>query len=971
MPADSELPRTDAAGLPPLALSRPHEALGKARDLLATGPPPLEASFARQAVGIVLREFGDIEAAVRELETARRLARRSGWAEREADVRATLGVALAFAGRTTAARNTLNAAVRQSTGHLRGRILLRRGGVLATLGHHRDALADLNSAVTALRAAGDPIWEARARTERATCDLALGGLSRAATDLSRAEELFNANGQELESADAIVHRGVLALRIGDLPAALHCFDQAAERFGKLGLPDPTLSVQRCAALLAAGLPRDALDEAHTALDQLERSHGQATKKAELELAAAGCALAAGQSDAALRHATRAADLFDHQRRRWWRAHARLVKLRAQVAATPPITDPRRSAEQPHSTSTERHHAADAEPRRGAGTNPQRVADTELQRAAGADPHRTADDRPAGADTHRATEHHPASADTHRATDHHPAVTDPRRGGEGDGVELLREAARCARELAALSSPDVPLAHLIAGRLALALGRTAVARTHLAAAARGRRHGPALSRAVAWLAEALRAEAEHDPARLMRACRRGLDVLDQHRATLGSSELRAQASAHGAELAALGQRHALRLDRPRLLLAWSERWRATALAVPSVRPPDDERLQADLAAIRAVTDRLAQARAQGLPTAHLAAEQLRLERAARSRALHAPGQDADATTGCDVPALLAELGGDRLLELVDVDGRLHVLVCGSGTVRRFPAGDTEEAARHIDLARFGLSRLAHGRSTLSPADLLAQVEKSGRALQEALLGDAAHHLGDGEVVIVPPGRLHAVPWALLPALRERTVSVAPSAGTWLRARRAGSPSTGRVVLVRGPGLRSDGAEIRHIAPEYPGRVVLGDGTATVAGILRAMDGARLAHVAAHGTFRADSPLFSALRVDDGPLTVYDLERLRRAPRQVVLSSCDSGLTAPTGADELLGLASSLIQLGTTGIVASVVLVNDNAAVPLMVELHRRLSRGACLPAALCEARRAAATDPVATATGWSFVALGAC
>ncbi|MFD2352550.1 CHAT domain-containing protein [Nonomuraea ferruginea] len=154
-------------------------------------------------------------------------------------------------------------------------------------------------------------------------------------------------------------------------------------------------------------------------------------------------------------------------------------------------------------------------------------------------------------------------------------------------------------------------------------------------------------------------------------------------------------------------------------------------------------------------------------------------------------------------------------------------------------------------------------------------------------------------------------------------------------------------------------------------MLGDGTATVAGILRAMDGARLAHVAAHGTFRADSPLFSALRVDDGPLTVYDLERLRRAPRQVVLSSCDSGLTAPTGADELLGLASSLIQLGTTGIVASVVLVNDNAAVPLMVELHRRLSRGACLPTALCEARRAAATDPVATATGWSFVALGAC
>lgn len=912
--------RPDAPGLLPLALSRPHEALGRARDLLTAGAPPLEASFAHQAIGIVLREFGDIDAAVEELETARRLARRSGSAEREADVRATLGVALAFAGRTTAARNTLNAAVRQSTGHLHGRILLRRGGVLATLGHHRDALADLNSAVTVLRAAADPVWEARARTERAACDLALGGVTRAATDLSRAEELFNATGQELESADAIVHRGVLALRIGDLPAALACFDQAAERFGELGLPDPNLAIQRCAALLAAGLPYDALEEAHTALHRLERTHGQATKRAELELTAAACALAAGQSTAALHHATRAADLFGRQRRRWWRAHATFMMVRAQAARPP------------HLQHDPEHGQARAEPR---------------------DP----DNEHDGAGSRPGTGRARTSGDD--------GLPESERGGG-----LLREARRCARELASLSSPDLPLAHLIAGRLALELGRTSAARTHLTAAARGRRHGPALSRAVAWLAEALRAEADHDGGRLMRACRRGLDVLDQHRATLGSSELRAQASAHGAELAALGQRHALRLDRPRLLLAWSERWRATALAVPPVRPPEDERLRADLAAIRAVTDRLARARARGLPTAHLTAEQLRLERAARSRALHARGHDKGAT-GCDVPALLAELGDDRLLELVDVDGRLHVLVCGSGRVRRYPAGETAQAARHLDIARFGLSRLAHGRSALSPADLLAQAERSGRALEETLLGEAARHLGGGEVVIVPPGRLHAVPWALLPSLRDRAVSVAPSAGTWLRARRAGPPTGGEVVLVRGPGLRSEGAEIRDIIPEYPSPVVLGGGTATVARILRALDGARLAHVAAHGTFRADSPLFSALRVDDGPLTVYDLEQLRRAPRQVVLSSCDSGLTAPTGADELLGLAGSLIQLGTTGIVAGVLLVNDAAAVPLMVELHRRLAKGACLPAALRDARRATATDPVATATGWSFVSLGTC
>lgn len=874
MPADPVPSSTATAELLPLALSRPHEALDRARDLLAGDPPPLAASMARQAIGIVLREFGDIDAAVAELETAGRLARQAGCAEREADVQATLGVALAFAGRTTAGRTALDAAVQRSTGLLHGRILLRRGGVLIVLGHHRDALADLNNAVTALGAAGDAIWEARARSERATCNLALGAIAKAAADLARAEELFNATGQELESADAIVHRGVLALRIGDLPAALLCFDQAAERFDRLGTPDPSLSIERCAALLAAGLPQDALAEAHTALARLERIRGLPVKKAELLLTAANCALAARRPADALGHAADAADLFGHQHRHWWRAHARLVKVRAQLAT---------------------------------------------------------------------------------------GTTD---------AALLREAEECARELAGLSSPDLPLGHLIAGRLALALGDTARATGHLATAARGRRRGPALSRAAAWLAEALRAEAGHDAARLMRACHSGLRVLDQHRATLGSSELRAQASAHGAELAALGQRHALRLDRPRLLLAWSERWRATALAVPAVRPPDDEHLQAELAAIRALTSRLAQARAKGLPTAHLSAEQLRLERKARARALHAHGHDPAATPGVDVDALLDELADDRLLELVDVDGHLHVLVCGSGTVRRHPAGRTEEAARQVDLARFSLSRLAHGRSALSPTELLAQLETIGHTLQRVLLGDAAQHLGDRHVAIVPPGRLHAVPWALLPALRHRPVSVAPSAASWLRARRTGAPAHGRVVLVRGPGLASQGAEVREVTAEYAAPVVLGEGTATVGRVLRAMDGARLAHVAAHGTFRADSPLFSALRVDDGPLTVYDLERLNRAPHQVILSSCDSGLSAAAGADELLGLASSLIQLGTTALVAGVVAVNDLAAVPLMVALHRRLRTGAGLATALRDARLDTAGDPVATATGWSFTCLGA-
>jgi tetratricopeptide (TPR) repeat protein len=880
-------------GLLALALSRPNEAMTRARAVLTAGPGPLDASVAHQVIGLVLREFGDIDAAIAELRAARRLAVRGGSAAREADILGTLGVALIFAGHTTAGRNALDHAVRQTSGSPRGRILLRRGGCLRLLGDFPAALDDLNSAISVLRAPDDQIWEARVLEHRALCLLAMGSVQGAAADLRRAEALFGRCGQELESADAIQNLGTVALRTGDLPEALACFDAAGDRFTALGVHEEDLTAQRCATLMAAGLAADAVREADAGIGRLAQIRSQPTMRAELLLMAANGALAAGDPGTAMDRAAEASRLFGRQGRPWWRAHAQLARVRAGAEAGP-VT---------------------------------------------------------------------------------PA--------------LLRDARRCVRELAALGSPDLPLARLTAGRVAIARGRTAEADEHLAAAAAGRRHGPALSRAVAWLAQARRAEAAGDSRRLTHACRRGLAVIDEFRSVFGSSELRAQSTAHGAELAALGQRHAVRLGRPRLILEWSERWRAVALAIPPVRPPDDELLQADLAALRDLTSRLAEARALGRPTGPLEHERQRLERAVRARAIRAGAGDGTGTAdgrgqardrAFDADRLLSELGDDHLLELLDVDGELHALVCGDGRVRRYPVGRTEEAARAVRFARSALRRAAHG-PPVSPDDAVVHdwLAKLGGKLDQTLLGAAGGHLGDGNLVIVPPGKLHAVPWGLLPRLRSRPVSVAPSAASWLRARAAGSGRPdGPVVLVRGPGLTSQGAEVPRLAGDYaaraaelglPAPVELGDGTATAARVLDAIDGAALAHIAAHGTFRADSPLFSALRLDDGPLTVYDLERLRRGPRLLVLSSCDSGVAAPAGADEVLGLASSLIPLGTTGIAASVVPVNDAAVVPLMIALHRELRAGAPLARALRDARAGLEADPVAAATAWSFICLG--
>ncbi|MFB7090125.1 CHAT domain-containing protein [Streptomyces sp. NPDC056296] len=916
-----------------MVFAAPNEALARAEELLGADPSPLHASIAHQVIGIWQRDFGDTRRALAHLRRARDLAARADSADREADVLATLGVALVHSGRTREGLAAFEQGVARGTGHTRARVLYRRAYVWWVLGRHGEALEDVRRAIPVLRQADDVIWTARALTLRATVHLALGAVERADADFTAAEALWDTTGQEHDKADAVESRGLAAFRSGDVPAALRLLDEAEERYAKLGTPTFMLTIRRCEVLMAAGLATEALTEADGAIAALDGIGGQSTRKAELLLVAARAARLAGDPRTALARAAVAVRLFAGQRRTWYETHARLVLIEARVAT-----------------------------------------------------------------------------------------------GRGSG-RLVADAAAVAERLAAFGAPAAPEASLLAGRIALGLGWTADAERHLAVAARSRHSGPPLARMTGWAAQALRAGSARG---VLEACRRGLDVLDDHRMTLGASELRARATAQGAELAALAQRASLVSGGPRRLLVWSERWRATVLSAPPTRPPADPALLSGMTAFREIAARAEEARTDGgRPVPALEREQRRLEREIRSRTLHMRGEAPGDGDLFDVGRLLRRLGDDvRLVELAVLDGRVHVLLCGQGRVRRFEAGLLADAEREAEHVQAGLRRLAHPGAEAR----LPLVEAAGARLQELLLGPAAAHLGSGPVVVVPPGRLHRVPWALLPALRERVLSVSPSASSWLRARETAPPRGGRQVLVRGPGLASGGAEVPELADRYgatsrtPGGeeawatrgagpagpdgseetsaarqarptgphgdeettaaraaqptgphggagrravpTVLEGDAARVPRVLRELDGAALAHIAAHGAFRADSPLFSSLRMADGPLIVHDFERLDRSPYRIILSCCDTARFASVGADELLGLVTALLPLGTAGVVACSAPVNDAAVVPLMLALHKGLDAGLSLAEALRDARAALPDDAVHQATGWAFSAFGA-
>ena len=872
MPGDSDTGSapSDVEDLLPLALSRPHDALHAARSLLASQPSAYDASIAHQTIGIVLRDRGDLRAAIAELKSGVRLARESGQSNREADVQASLGGTLAWTGRSQQGLAILDRAVEGASGITVGRVLMRRANVLSEMGRFDEAHRDLSRALPYFRRAGDMVWEARSLTHRAFVFLGLGLPRLAGADFARAEELFSMTGQELEYAKARHNRGLVALGRGDLAEALAYLDEAGNRYEELGESLPEFTIDRCSALLAAGLAGEAAQETATALTELPPGGGIAYRKAELLFAAATASLAAGHPIEARRLARQASRLFREQGRSRWDARAALVAVEAR----------------------------------------------------------------------------------HKAGDHSAA--------------LLRNAEDVASRLGAARSSEVMHAHLLAGRIALRRGNVSQADPHLERAARSRRRGAPLPRSVAWLARALQADAQGNARAAVAACSRGLDSLQEHQMRLGATELRAYGTAHGAELATLAQRAALRRGDVRRLLFWSERWRATALATRSTPAAEDRELAAELEALRSVSRLLSRDTEMAAARKNaLERERRRLEAAVQARTRRRPGSNQPGEGEFDLDELFAELGPSTLIELVTVDNVLHAVVVAGRRVRLRTLGSVPE--REVEMTRFVLRRLARGR--VQPGDEVV-FKHRGAKLEDSLLGDAVTGLGDGPVVIVPPGQLRAVPWTLMPSLRDRAVTVAPSAATWLRARRMTPPPSQRTALVVGPGLASQGAEVEALRERYPGAEMLGRGSATAERVLGALDGAWLAHIAAHGSFRADNPMFSSILLDDGPLTVHDFERLGRAPYRLVLAGCDSGVAAPVGADELLGLVSSLVPLGAAGIVASILPVNDRAVVPLMLALHDALQRGAPLAEALLAARRAAGDDPSAEATAHSFMALGA-
>lgn len=519
------------------------------------------------------------------------------------------------------------------------------------------------------------------------------------------------------------------------------------------------------------------------------------------------------------------------------------------------------------------------------------------------------------------------------------------------------------------------AQLLCGQMAGAMGRLDEARRRLGQVAAGRQRGTVRQRTMGWEALARLRLLEGNRRGALRAADAGLRVVERHRDALGATDLRAGASWKGVELACLGLRLASDMCDAWSVLRWGERWRAGALYRRPILPPADPVVAEALVELREAALAIRVQAASGKPSPDLERRMARLEHElgdrVRSIATTQSAGPSVASGRVDQDELRASLGHRALVEYVECKGQLMVVVLDERRCVLRRLGDAAGAERVARATSFALRKLAWLKpgSPAAPA-AIAGFSTRLEALRAVLVDPIRQLVGsDRELVVVPTGPLHAVPWQVLLS-GDRLVAVAPSAALWQRARRA-ARGQGAVVAVAGPGLDGAVEEIEAVRRHHVDPVVLAGAGGSVKEVNAAMDGARLVHLAAHGDIRSDNPLFSSFRLADGPQTVYDLQCLAKAPEVVVLSACNSALSQVDAGDELLGLVACLLGLGTTTAVAAVLPISDLANVALMDRLHERLasgeSPGRALVAATSQVDR---SDPAATAAAAAFVCLGA-
>ena len=254
---------------------------------------------------------------------------------------------------------------------------------------------------------------------------------------------------------------------------------------------------------------------------------------------------------------------------------------------------------------------------------------------------------------------------------------------------------------------------------------------------------------------------------------------------------------------------------------------------------------------------------------------------------------------------------------------------------------------LQMLRSQLAKLCLGEEYIRRFErpLFQATQNHLQELYAELLGPVRGRIAGKHLVLVPHGILHSLPFHALfdgdqYLIDSYSVSYAPSASIYALCQGRTSPSGDSFLVLGVPDSQapSIGEEVVAVASALkPAQLFVGD--AATEQVLRDRGpSSRWIHLATHGTFRQDNPMFSGIRLGQSFLSLVDLYQLRLPAELITLSGCATGLNLVTAGDELVGLIRGLLGASAQCLLLTLWDVHDRSTTEFMTLFYGGLEKG---------------------------------
>ena len=289
----------------------------------------------------------------------------------------------------------------------------------------------------------------------------------------------------------------------------------------------------------------------------------------------------------------------------------------------------------------------------------------------------------------------------------------------------------------------------------------------------------------------------------------------------------------------------------------------------------------------------------------------------------------------------------LVEYYAARNKFYVCLISRDRLKIIPVADVLPVREKLRLLQLQLAkfRLGEDYTRALQKTLFQATQAHLEELYQLLIAPIRSQLEADHLVLVPHTFLHYLPFHALSdgkryLIDDFTISYAPSGSIFSLCQEKEYPGGSEETLVlavpdaNAPYIEDEG---RFVAAAMgPARLFLG-AEATEESLRKYGPQSRFIHIATHGYFRQDNPMFSSIRLGNSSLSLFDLYQLQFNAELVTLSGCGTGMNVVIGGDELIGLVRGLLYAGAQTLMVSLWEVHDQSTAEFMRDFYTEYKR----------------------------------